>query len=52
MYCPIVTYDNAIEPRQLAIWDREMNEVNLPGPVMLSAGNSSANLKTAQVEIV
>ncbi|QWC57864.1 beta-glucosidase [Erythrobacter sp. 3-20A1M] len=42
----------AIEPRQLAIWDREMNEVNLPGPVMLSAGNSSANLKTAQVEIV
>ncbi|MCP9223546.1 glycoside hydrolase family 3 C-terminal domain-containing protein [Erythrobacter sp. LQ02-29] len=42
----------AIEPRQLAIWDREMNEVNLPGPAILSAGNSSANLKTARVEIL
>ena len=41
-----------IEPRRLAIWNRAMKEVNEPGPVTLSAGNSSAALKTAQVEIV
>ncbi len=41
-----------IAPRQLAIWDRAMNEVNPPGPVVLSAGNSSVQLKSAQVEII
>lgn len=41
-----------IAPRQLAIWNRTMKEVNEPGPVAVSAGNSSASLKTAKVEII
>jgi beta-glucosidase len=41
-----------IEPRQLAIWNRALEEVNEPGPVTLSVGNSSAALKPAKVEIV
>ncbi|RIV86725.1 glycoside hydrolase family 3 N-terminal domain-containing protein [Aurantiacibacter zhengii] len=42
----------AIEPRRLAIWNRDMVEVNEPGPLTLSAGNSSASLKQTQVEII
>lgn len=42
----------AIEPRQLAIWDRTMSEVNEPGPLILSVGNSSAALSATKVEIV
>lgn len=41
-----------IPPRELTIWNREMREVNEPGPVTLSVGNSSANLKQAKVDIV
>ncbi|WP_370183129.1 glycoside hydrolase family 3 N-terminal domain-containing protein [Alteriqipengyuania sp.] len=41
-----------VEPRRLAIWNRAMEEVNEPGPLMLSVGNSSASLKSIEVEIV
>lgn len=41
-----------IEPCQLAFWDVDMHEVNEPGPVTISAGNSSATLKHIKVEIV
>ena len=41
-----------IEPRQLAIWNRDMEEVNEPGPVALAAGSNSAELKSVTVEIV
>lgn len=41
----------AIAPHQFAIWNRDMQEVNEPGPVRLSAGNSSAELQSAEVEI-
>ena len=41
-----------IEPRRLAIWNRAMEEVNEPGPLVLSVGNSSAQLKSIEVEIV
>ncbi len=40
-----------ITPAQLSFWDRAMIEVNEPGPVILSAGNSSANLKTTEIVI-
>ena len=42
----------AIEPDQLTIWNREMQEVNEPGPVKLSAGGSSAELQAIDVQIV
>tara|TARA_B100001146_G_scaffold138869_1_gene121789 strand:- start:117 stop:296 length:180 start_codon:yes stop_codon:yes gene_type:complete len=32
--------------------DRAMEEVNEPGPLVLSVGNSSAQLKSIEVEIV
>ncbi len=41
-----------IEPRRLAIWNHDMEEVNVPGPLTLSVGNSSAVLGSAEVEIV
>jgi len=41
-----------LEPRQLAVWNRELKEVNEPGPLTLSIGNSSAALKSVTVEIV
>ncbi len=41
-----------LTPAQLAIWNREMREVNEPGPVMLSVGASSENLQSVEVEIV
>ncbi|MBB3033678.1 glycoside hydrolase family 3 N-terminal domain-containing protein [Alteriqipengyuania lutimaris] len=41
-----------IEPRRLAIWNRAMEEVNEPGPVTVSVGNSSASLRAVEVEIV
>jgi beta-glucosidase len=37
--------------RHLAIWNREMREVVEPGPVIVSAGSSSANLKSAELTI-
>nr|WP_250893925.1 glycoside hydrolase family 3 N-terminal domain-containing protein [Croceibacterium selenioxidans] len=37
-----------LEPRHLSIWNREMQEVVEPGPVTVSVGNSSANLKQAE----
>ncbi|GMN14101.1 glycoside hydrolase family 3 N-terminal domain-containing protein [Altererythrobacter sp. MTPC7] len=40
-----------ITPAQLAIWNRQMEEANEPGPVTLSAGSSSANLQSVDVEI-
>ena len=40
-----------LEPRHLMIWNREMREVVEPGPVTVSAGNSSASLKTAEFSI-
>lgn len=40
-----------IPPAQLAFWNRDMVEVNEPGPVVLSAGNSSASLKTTEIVI-
>ncbi|MXO85853.1 beta-glucosidase [Altererythrobacter aurantiacus] len=42
----------AVTPDQLTIWNRAMEEVNEPGPVKLSAGGSSADLKSTDVEIV
>jgi beta-glucosidase len=36
-----------LTPAQLAYWDRQMKEVNGPGPVAVHVGNSSANLKSA-----
>ncbi|GAB5348382.1 glycoside hydrolase family 3 N-terminal domain-containing protein [Alteriqipengyuania sp. 357] len=42
----------AIEPRRLAIWNRAMQEVNEPGPVAVSVGNSSASLRAVEVEII
>ncbi len=46
------TISFAISPEQLTIWNRDMQEVNEPGPVTLSAGGSSANLQKIDVEIV
>jgi beta-glucosidase len=45
------TLSFTIQPRHLAIWNRQMQEVNEPGPVTLSAGNSSANLRTTEISI-
>jgi beta-glucosidase len=42
----------SITPRHLAIWNRDMEEVNEAGPVALSAGNSSAALKSVTVEVI
>ncbi len=36
-----------LTPEQLAYWNREMEEVNGPGPVAVHVGNSSASLKSA-----
>lgn len=36
-----------LTPRHLAFWNREMKEVNEPGPVEVGVGSSSANLKRA-----
>ncbi|MEW4449440.1 glycoside hydrolase family 3 N-terminal domain-containing protein [Qipengyuania sp. JC766] len=41
----------AIAPERLTIWNRAMEEVNEPGPVRISAGKSSASLKSVEVEI-
>jgi beta-glucosidase len=40
-----------LEPRHLTVWNREMREVVEPGRVIVSAGNSSASLKTAEFTI-
>ena len=40
-----------LTPSALAIWNRDMKEVNEPGPVAVHIGNSSASLKTAQLVI-
>lgn len=40
-----------IEPRQLMLWNRAMQEVIEPGPVVVSVGNSSASLKQAEFRI-
>lgn len=40
-----------LDDRHLAIWNREMREVVEPGAVIVSAGNSSANLKQAEFTI-
>lgn len=37
-----------LEPRQFAFWNREMKEVNEPGPVTLSSGPSSKVLKPSK----
>ncbi len=37
-----------LTPAQLAYWDRQMKEVNGPGPVAVHVGNSSASLKSAE----
>jgi beta-glucosidase len=36
-----------LRPEQLAFWNREMEEVNEPGPVEVHVGSSSASLKSA-----
>jgi beta-glucosidase len=41
-----------LEPRHLTVWNREMREVVEPGPVIISVGNSSASLKTAELTVV
>jgi len=41
-----------IPPRQLAIWDGTLAEINPPGPVRLWAGSSSSSLASHDVEIV
>ena len=40
-----------LTPQQLAIWNREMQEVNEPGPVAVHVGNSSANFKSAEFRV-
>jgi beta-glucosidase len=40
-----------LTPQQLAFWNREMQEVNEPGPVAVHVGNSSANLKSAEFRV-
>ena len=40
-----------LEPRHLTVWNREMQEVVEPGPVIVSVGNSSASLKQAEFTI-
>jgi beta-glucosidase len=40
-----------LEPRHLTVWNREMREVVEPGPVIVSVGNSSALLKTAELTV-
>ena len=40
-----------IPSRELMTWNRAMEEVNEPGPLILSVGNSSASLRQATVEI-
>ena len=46
-----ITLHFTLEPRHLLIWDREMREVNEPGPVIVSVGNSSASLQTAEFTV-
>ena len=46
------TVDFTVTPAQLAIWERQMREVNEPGPVELSAGSNSQDLESVKVEIV
>ena len=41
-----------IEAGQLTIWNRDMVEVNEPGPVKLSVGGNSADLQSADIAIV
>ena len=41
-----------IPARQLAIWDENLAEANPPGPLLLWAGNNSANLTLLDVEII
>jgi len=41
----------SLEPRHLMLWNREMKEVVEPGPVIVSVGNSSANLKQAEFTV-
>ena len=41
----------ALTPAQLAFWNRDMQEMNEPGPVAVHVGNSSANLKSAKVAV-
>ena len=36
-----------LTPEQLAFWNRDMKEVNEPGPVEVRVGNSSSSLKSA-----
>ncbi|MFC3099227.1 glycoside hydrolase family 3 N-terminal domain-containing protein [Alteraurantiacibacter palmitatis] len=45
------TLSFTVTPAQLSFWNRDMVEVNEPGPVTLSAGNSSANLRTTEIVI-
>ena len=40
-----------LEPRHLAFWNREMREINEPGPVAVHVGNSSASLLTVQLRV-
>jgi len=40
-----------LDERHLALWNREMREVVEPGPVVVSAGSSSASLKQAELTI-
>ena len=45
------TVSFTLTPKQLAFWNKQMVEVNEPGPVTLSAGNSSASLQTTEIVI-
>jgi beta-glucosidase len=41
-----------LDPRHLMLWNREMREVNEPGKVVVSTGNSSASLRQAEFEVI
>jgi beta-glucosidase len=41
-----------LTPAQLAFWNRDMQEVNEPGPVAVHVGNSSASLKSSSLVVV
>jgi beta-glucosidase len=45
------TLDFTLTPQDFAFWNLQMKDVNEPGPVVISTGSSSVQLKTADLTI-
>ena len=45
------TVDFELTPADFAFWNLEMKDVNEPGPVVVSSGSNSVELKSANLEI-